>query len=838
VGSNTVIDGEKFSSSHAVGNSPSGQMAYTNGPKLANEKYTPASGEHTHAYKQSFVAPTCTTKGYTVNTCSCGIAYKTDYVDALGHDWVEDYVQNNKVFYYCTRCGETKSEPVSGEGEWPFADWEWEVLKLVNKVRAAEGLKPLTGFALLQQVGDIRAEELADVFSHTRPNGSSCFTAMDEVGMPYGAAGENIAAGHNSPENVMWDPTYGWMYSEGHRGNILDPDFQHMGVGYYYDSSSYYRHHWVQTFASMHFESNSGFELVFPNGTEFKAGTAIEEMDIFAKVVNSAYGTCYLPIIAEYCTGYAPGSTKDQTVTVSVLGFTETFLISRGSHTHTYGNWYETQAPTCTAKGQQRRDCTGCEMYETREVAAIGHDYKAVVTAATCTEQGYTTHTCASCKDSYVDSHKEALGHNWNGGVVTKEPTEDTTGIRTFTCTRCDITRTETIPKLDHVHKYTEKVTAPTCTEQGYTTHTCACGESYVDAYVAAKGHTFGRWTVIKAPTCTEKGGEIRKCSKCTHSESREVAATGHKYEKGICTVCGHKDENYVPEVFDLYGSSMTLGNALDMNFFVYQSDIKDTGNYAVITKHYADGRPDAVVTVAQKNWAKLGSVYYYFTFSGVKAKEMADKVEVVIYNAKGEAISEVFTDSVQGYARRMLDNPGTIATHRTLYIEMLNYGAAAQVEFKYDVNNLANSVITAAEQQAYGMKDRTYANQRKSDAAYFGTTLTLENQIVFNIFYNGSYVPEGAYAVATFTNHKGQKMEETVTGFATVASYKYASFKSLVVADCSELITVKLYDTNGKLISTVVDSIEGYAARMTEVGPLYDAIMKFADAAYQYFHS
>jgi len=284
------------------------------------------------------------------------------------------------------------------------------------------------------------------------------------------------------------------------------------------------------------------------------------------------------------------------------------------------------------------------------------------------------------------------------------------------------------------------------------------------------------------------------------------------------------------------YGSSMTLGNKLDMSFFVYKEGIEGADNYAVITKHYADGRADAVVTVAQKDWVSYSNMYF-FTFSGLRAKEMADEFDVIIYNADGEAISDVFTDSVQGYVRRKLNDSATPAEHKTLYIEMLNYGAAAQVEFKYDAGNLANSVITAEEQAAYGMKDRVYENHRQSDAAYVGTTLTLENQIVFNIFFKSSYVPEGAYAVATFTNHKGQKMEETVTSFATALGHKYASFKSLVVADCSELITVKLYDANGKLISTVVDSIEGYAARMTEVGPLYEAIMKFADAAYAYFH-
>ena len=72
------------------------------------------------------------------------------------------------------------------------------------------------------------------------------------------------------------------------------------------------------------------------------------------------------------------------------------------------------------------------------------HSYKDVVTAPTCTEKGYTTHTCA-CGDSYVDTYVDALGHAWDNGKVTKEPTETETGVKTFTCTRCGETKTETI---------------------------------------------------------------------------------------------------------------------------------------------------------------------------------------------------------------------------------------------------------------------------------------------------------------------------------------------------------------------------------------------------------
>ena len=73
------------------------------------------------------------------------------------------------------------------------------------------------------------------------------------------------------------------------------------------------------------------------------------------------------------------------------------------------------------------------------------HSYKDVVTAPTCTAKGYTTHTCA-CGDSYVDTYVDALGHAWDNGKVTKEPTETETGVKTFTCTRCNETKTESIP--------------------------------------------------------------------------------------------------------------------------------------------------------------------------------------------------------------------------------------------------------------------------------------------------------------------------------------------------------------------------------------------------------
>ena len=116
------------------------------------------------------------------------------------------------------------------------------VASLVNAARQDAGLSELELDADLCAAAQARAQEIAQSFSHTRPDGSSCFTILEEFGISYRAAGENIAMGQRTPEEVM----DGWMNSSGHRASILNGTFTSIGVGYYVDGAG--AAHWVQIF--------------------------------------------------------------------------------------------------------------------------------------------------------------------------------------------------------------------------------------------------------------------------------------------------------------------------------------------------------------------------------------------------------------------------------------------------------------------------------------------------------------------------------------------------------------------------------------------------------------
>ena len=119
------------------------------------------------------------------------------------------------------------------------SNFEEQVVQLVNQQRAKAGLKSLTHRADVKNVAQKKAQDMinSNYFSHTSPNYGSPFDMLKTFGISYSYAGENIAKGQKTPQEVM----NAWMNSSGHRANILKPEYDAIGVGYYHGA-------WVQMF--------------------------------------------------------------------------------------------------------------------------------------------------------------------------------------------------------------------------------------------------------------------------------------------------------------------------------------------------------------------------------------------------------------------------------------------------------------------------------------------------------------------------------------------------------------------------------------------------------------
>ena len=148
---------------------------------------------------------------------------------------------------------------------------------------------------------------------------------------------------------------------------------------------------------------------------------------------------------------------------------------------------------------------------------------------ATCGKAGRVDTICGNCGEVISTRELPPTGaHDWGNGVVTTAPTETTPGVRTYTCSGCDQTRTEAIPATGaHDYQFTKTV-APTCTDGGYDLYTCSgCGATERRNLTDAAGHKWDGGTVTTAPTETTPGVRTFTCTVCGQTRTEAIPATG-----------------------------------------------------------------------------------------------------------------------------------------------------------------------------------------------------------------------------------------------------------------------------------------------------------------------
>ena len=273
---------------------------------------------------------------------------------------------------------------------------------------------------------------------------------------------------------------------------------------------------------------------------------------------------------------------------------------------------------TCTETGlTEGKKCSACGKVTVvqKEIAKTGHKEVTVRGKdATCTEAGLTAgKKCSVCGTVTVAQQEIAKKSHLTVRIPGKAPTETQTGLTDGEkCRVCGtITKEQQIiPELNHRHDYIQTVTAPTCTEKGYTTYTCRCGDTYKDNYVDASGH---KTEIIadKESTCTEPGlTQGEKCTVCgdiTVSQE-EIPAKGH-IEKTVhgkdatCTDAGLTDgiKCFVCDEIIINQEEIAKTGHLEVAIEAKVSTCTETGNEAGTKCSVCDE-----IIVAPKEIAKL----------------------------------------------------------------------------------------------------------------------------------------------------------------------------------------------------------------------------------------
>ncbi len=447
-----------------------------------------------HTYDAVVTAPTCIEEGYTTYTCTrCGDSYTDSITDALGHTaGAEADCINDQL---CLFCGTVLSE------------------KLGHTYAAAVTDPTCTepGYTTYTCVrcGDSYTDNFTDALGHTPGPEANCY--QDQCCLVCGSVLVG-KLGHDYQAFVT-EPT---CTEQGYT------TYSCVRCGYGYTGDL----------------------------TEVLGHTPGAEADCYHDqyctvcgiVLNEKLGHEYMPLVTQ------PTCTEEGYVTHICFRCDDRYV---DSFTPAWGH-----TPGVEADCYNHQFCLVCGVVLTE---SLGHDYWMVVTEPTCTEPGYTTHTCVRCGDSYTDGYTDPQGHT---------PSAEADCYNHQFCLACGVVLTDSLG-----HDYAMTVTEPTCTEQGYTTHTCVrCGDSYTDGYTDPQGHipsaeadcynhqfclvcgvvlteSLGHdyAMTVTEPTCTEQGYTTHTCVRCGdsytdgfteargHNPSAEADCDNHQF----CLACG-----------------------------------------------------------------------------------------------------------------------------------------------------------------------------------------------------------------------------------------------------------------------------------------------------------
>ncbi len=458
----------------------------------------PAKG-HSWNKGEITTAPTCETAGVKTYTCTVCNETKTEAIDATGHTSVEVSEKpatctesGHTAGTKCSVCGET----LSGMEEIPATGHQWDEGKVTTAPTCENaGVKTYT----CTVCNETKTEAIAAT-GHTSvevpEKPATCTEAGHKAGKKCSVCGKTLSGMEEIP-------------AKGHTV-VIDPAVEPTCT-----------------------ESGK---------TEGKHCSACDKVIVAQEVIPAKGHTEVIdPAVEPTCT--TPGKTEGKHCSVCNAVIVAQEVIPAKGHTEVIDPAVE---PTCTTPGKtEGKHCSVCNEVLVAQTVIPAKGHTEVIDPAvepTCTTPGKTEGKhCSVCNEVLVaQTEIPAKGHSWNEGEVTTQPTCKDKGVKTFTCTVCNTTKTEEVPAKGHT-KVIDQAVEPTCTTPGKTEgeHCSVCNEVIVaQEVIPAKGHTEVIDPAVE-PTCTEPGKtEGKHCSVCNEVlvAQTEIPAKGHSWNEGEVT--------------------------------------------------------------------------------------------------------------------------------------------------------------------------------------------------------------------------------------------------------------------------------------------------------------
>ena len=489
------------------------------------------------------VAPTCTSEGYTIYECNevPGLTYKGNFTDKTPHTYDEGVVTKEATIYEkgvktftCSACGDTYTEDI------PMVEKTWHKGDTVAPTCTEQGY---TVYICDQDATLTENRDFVDALDHDWGEGvvTKAATCTEDGVKTFtcsrdGATKTEVipAVGHKWDDGTVTTPatceasgvkTYKCLND----GCTETKTEEIAALGHNYDDGVVTKaatctEDGVKTFTCQNDKNHTYTEVIPATGHDYDDGVVTTEPTYTENGVKTF--TCH------NC-----GDTYTESIPALDYTYNETVV-----------------APTCTEDGYTMHECVedATKSFKDNIVPALGHEYKEVTTPATCKDAGSVDKVCERCNDKqHVRDIPVNEEHQWDEGVITKEPTATEPGIKTYTCTVCNKTKTESIAKV-HVHEYTglgEIVKEPSCETEGERWMYCTndgCDSKILVPMPAIGSHDwdFEHTECLKKATCTEPGTMLMHCKRdASHTMTYSYGGTGHIWDEGVITTQPTHDE-------------------------------------------------------------------------------------------------------------------------------------------------------------------------------------------------------------------------------------------------------------------------------------------------------